>query len=67
MSNMLLGIHSNIAGDSSGYIVGHAWLTITHKGHTKHYRLWTDAQAKQPSSVSSPRSVKHNPASSLWN
>lgn len=46
MGNMVLGIHSNVAGDSKGYTAGHAWLTITHKGQTKHYGLWPDAHPK---------------------
>lgn len=48
MENMVLGIHSNVAGDSNEYTSGHAWLTITHEGKTTHYGLWPDAH---PSTV----------------
>ncbi len=43
MGNMVLGIHSNVAGDSNDYTAGHAWLTITHDGKTTFYGLWPDA------------------------
>lgn len=43
MGNMVLGIHSNVAGDANDYTGGHAWLTITHKGKTTYYGLWPDA------------------------
>lgn len=43
MGNMVLGIHSNVAGDANNYTTGHAWLTITHDGVTTHYGLWPDA------------------------
>ena len=43
MENMILGIHSNIAGDDNDYTGGHAWLTITEKGKTTFYGLWPDA------------------------
>lgn len=43
MGSMVLGIHSNVAGDGSGYTAGHAWLTITHNATTTHYGLWPDA------------------------
>jgi hypothetical protein len=43
MGNMILGIHSNVAGDTNDYIDGHAWLTITHDGRTTAYGLWPDA------------------------
>lgn len=47
MTNMVLGIHSNIAGDAdNGFTDGHAWLTITHEGKTTHYGLWPDAHPK---------------------
>ena len=43
MGNMILGIHSNVVGDSEDFTGGHAWLTITHNGKTTHYGLWPDA------------------------
>ncbi len=43
MGNMVLGVHSNVAGDTSEYTGGHAWLTISHDGVTTHYGLWPDA------------------------
>lgn len=43
MGNMVLGIHSNVAGTKNDFSAGHAWLTITHDGKTKHYGLWPDA------------------------
>lgn len=41
--NMVLGIHSNVAGDRNEYTAGHAWLTITYANKTTHYGLWPDA------------------------
>ena len=46
MTNMVLGVHSNVAGGESDYTGGHAWLTITHDGKTIHYGLWPDAHPK---------------------
>lgn len=43
MGNMVLGIHSNVAGDDNGFTAGHAWLTITESGKTTEYGLWPDA------------------------
>lgn len=43
MGNMILGIHSNVVGESNDFTAGHAWLTITHEGKTTHYGLWPDA------------------------
>ena len=43
MSGMILGIHSNVAGDTHEYTAGHAWLTITENGTTTFYGLWPDA------------------------
>lgn len=43
MSNAILGIHSNVAGDARDYTSGHAWLTITVNGKTTFYGLWPDA------------------------
>jgi hypothetical protein len=43
MSGMILGIHSNVAGDAEEYTAGHAWLTITENGTTTFYGLWPDA------------------------
>ncbi|MEI7867350.1 MAG: hypothetical protein WCI11_05625 [Candidatus Methylumidiphilus sp.] len=46
MVNMILGIHSNIAGDDNDYTGGHAWLTITESGKTSFYGLWPDAHPR---------------------
>lgn len=43
---MILGIHSNVAGDKEEFTAGHAWLTITHDGKTTSYGLWPDAHPK---------------------
>lgn len=43
MGSMILGIHSNVAGDKNAYTTGHAWLTITQDGKTTQYGLWPDA------------------------
>jgi hypothetical protein len=43
MSEMILGIHSNVAGDGEQYTAGHAWLSITENGVTTTYGLWPDA------------------------
>ncbi len=43
MGSMILGVHSNVAGDVNAYTAGHAWLTITHDNKTTSYGLWPDA------------------------
>jgi hypothetical protein len=43
MPGMILGIHSNVAGDTHELTAGHAWLTITENGTTTFYGLWPDA------------------------
>lgn len=40
--NMVLGIHSNLTGDTDDYTDGHAWLTIDYGGQTGYYGLWPD-------------------------
>jgi hypothetical protein len=40
---MILGIHSNVAGDKRSFTAGHAWLSITDNNATKMYGLWPDA------------------------
>jgi len=42
MSDIILGIHSNVASDDAGYTAGHAWLSITRAGRTTTYGLWPD-------------------------
>lgn len=42
-SNMILGVHSNVAGSKNDFTAGHAWLTITHNGATTFYGLWPDS------------------------
>jgi hypothetical protein len=46
MSGMILGIHSNVAGDQNEYTAGHAWLSITENGVTTFYGLWPDAHPR---------------------
>lgn len=43
MSNIILGIHSNVAGKDKEFSAGHTWLTITQNGKTTFYGLWPDA------------------------
>lgn len=43
MTGTILGIHSNVAGAESGYIDGHAWLTIYRDGRTTTYGLYPDS------------------------
>lgn len=43
---MILGVHSNVAGDDRSFTDGHAWLTITHDGKTTAYGLWPDAHPR---------------------
>lgn len=56
MSEIILGIHSNVAGDSNDLTSGHAWLTITRSGSTTFYGLWPDAH---------PRTVDNGDASDI--
>lgn len=42
MGEIILGIHSNVAGDEQGFIAGHAWLSVTEAGKTTTYGLWPD-------------------------
>lgn len=56
VSNFIMGIHSNVAGDAAGLTAGHAWLTITQKGKTMFYGLWPDAH---------PRTVDNGDASDI--
>ena len=46
MTDMILGIHSNVAGDSAGFTAGHAWISITNNGSTTVYGLWPDAHPR---------------------
>jgi hypothetical protein len=43
MAGMILGIHSNVAGDSHEFTAGQSWLSITENGTTTFYGLWPDA------------------------
>lgn len=56
MTEIILGIHSNVAGDDADYTAGHAWLTLTRNGGTTHYGLWPDAH---------PRTVDNGDASDI--
>ncbi|VAW67935.1 hypothetical protein MNBD_GAMMA10-2873 [hydrothermal vent metagenome] len=40
---IILGIHSNVAGDNAALTAGHAWLSITQSGITTTYGLWPDS------------------------
>jgi hypothetical protein len=46
MPGMILGIHSNVAGDREEFTAGHAWLTVTEDGVTTFYGLWPDAHPR---------------------
>ncbi|OMH29104.1 hypothetical protein [Motiliproteus sp. MSK22-1] len=46
MSDMILGIHSNVSGDEAGFTSGHAWISIRRGGKTTVYGLWPDAHPK---------------------
>lgn len=56
MSQIILGIHSNVAGSDAGFTAGHAWLTLTQGGKTTYYGLWPDAH---------PRTVDNGDASDI--
>lgn len=43
MAGVILGIHSNVAGDKESFTAGHAWLSITSSGTTTTYGLWPDS------------------------
>ena len=43
MINMVLGIHSNVSGDSELFTAGHAWISIVRDGKATVYGLWPDA------------------------
>jgi len=43
MADIILGIHSNVAGDDESFTAGHAWLSITQSGVTTTYGLWPDS------------------------
>lgn len=42
MVEVILGIHSNVAGDTNEFIAGHAWITVHQSSSVKHYGLWPD-------------------------
>lgn len=52
----VLGIHSNVAGDSHGFTSGHAWITVTKNGVTQAYGLWPDGH---------PRTVDNGPGTDI--
>lgn len=39
---VILGIHSNVAGDENGLTSGHAWISVTTNGKVQSYGLWPD-------------------------
>lgn len=39
---VILGIHSNVSGDSQDFAAGHAWITVARGGHVEAYGLWPD-------------------------
>ena len=45
-----LGIHSTVdprtEGSFNQLVDGHAWITVTRNGQTKHYGLWPDAHSR---------------------
>ena len=42
----LLGIHSNVAGDSYDYTDGHAWVTVETKASVFYFGLWPDGHPR---------------------
>lgn len=56
MRGIIIGVHSNVAGDDKDFTAGHVWLTITQKGSTTFYGLWPDAH---------PRTVDNGDASDI--
>lgn len=53
---VILGIHSNVAGDSNDFTAGHAWVTISTLRKTDFYGLWPDGH---------PRTVDNGDASDV--
>ncbi|MCB2263397.1 MAG: hypothetical protein LGR52_10770 [Candidatus Thiosymbion ectosymbiont of Robbea hypermnestra] len=45
--NVILGIHSDVLG-GTGYIEGHAWITVTRNGITRYFGLWPDRNPAIP-------------------
>lgn len=43
---VVLGIHSNVAGDANGFTSGHAWVSVTASNRTSFYGLWPDAHPR---------------------
>jgi len=39
---LVLGIHSNVAGNSQDFTAGHAWITVTRNNQVTAYGLWPD-------------------------
>lgn len=50
--NAVLGIHSQIHPDTQGsfqqFVDGHAWISVSHGGETRHYGLWPDGHREVP-------------------
>jgi hypothetical protein len=44
--NVLLGIHTNVAGDSFGYTDGHAWVSLETPLAVYYYGLWPDGHPR---------------------
>ena len=44
--DVLLGVHSNVAGDVYGYTDGHAWITAETKDNIFYFGLWPDGHPR---------------------
>lgn len=53
---VVLGIHSNVAGDQNDFTAGHAWISVSTRHRTDFYGLWPDAH---------PRTVDNGDASDV--
>jgi len=40
---VVLGVHSNVAGDANGFTDGHAWISVRNGGTVQYYGLWPDS------------------------
>lgn len=44
--DVLLGVHSNVAGDGFGYTDGHAWISAETKDKIYYFGLWPDGHPR---------------------
>lgn len=43
---VVLGIHSNVAGDNNSFTAGHAWISVRANAGADFYGLWPDAHPR---------------------